>query len=177
MESAHGCQEINLHYIHIIIYSFFSLHYITFLFFVLYCETHFYGHLSHSSTSLPTAFPISYISVLFLINIPRYYLCLRILFPSRSFAPPMTRLAIPRNCSEDKSQRPCCRNAIFCYSERYAQNFIGYSEITVVGNCIRAKAHMTNWPTLADVPTYMHRVCRQTQHLGYAMEIVQNVSF
>jgi hypothetical protein len=37
-------------YMYIIIYSFFSLHYIAFLFFVLYCETHFYGHLSHSST-------------------------------------------------------------------------------------------------------------------------------
>jgi len=51
------------------------------------------------------------------------------------------RLAIPCNCSEDKSQRLCCRNAIFRYSEHYAQNVIGYSGITAVVNRIRKTVH------------------------------------
>lgn len=124
MESAHGCQEINLHYVLYILLFIHSFLFIIslFSFSVLYCETHFYGlHLSPSVAPPPPPYrnPFSYVSVLFLINISRYYLCLRILFPCRSFAPPPSRAcsAIPRNCSADKSQRPCCRNAIFCYSE------------------------------------------------------------
>lgn len=53
------------------------------------------------------------------------------------FTPPCRSAHSVQLCSEDKSQRSCFRNAISCcYSGRYARNFIGYSEITVVGNCI-----------------------------------------
>lgn len=112
----------------------------------LFCFCSLFYFARHIFLWPPFYSPSILISVLFLINILRYYLCLRILFPFRFLLHPahlsrVFRLAIPCNCSEDKSQRPCCRNAIFCYSERYAQNFIGYSGITVVGNWIQKMAH------------------------------------
>lgn len=144
MESARGCQEINLHYTYIYIYILY--YYLFIIFSSLFCFLTLFYFVRHIFLQPPFYSPFFLFSVLFLINISRYYLCLRILFPFHFFLHStrpsnVFRLAIPCNCSEDKSQRPCCRNAIFCYSERYAQNFIGYSKITVVGNWIRKMAH------------------------------------
>jgi len=148
MESAHGCWEINLRYLLYFIHSF--------RFVVILFATSFVFRFSFfyrpRHVFIVAFFPAFLLLLLFsfLINISRYYLCFRILFPFRCFTRPSAvalfrrrrrscRWAIPRNCAKDKSQRPCSyRNAIlFCYSERYAQNFIGYSEITAVGNCNR----------------------------------------
>jgi len=111
---------------------------ILFLFFILFCQKHIF-----IATFLFTL--LSYFCFIFNQYLPILLMFTNIisfsflLHPTRSFL--VFRSAIPRNCSEDKSQRPCCRNAIFCYSERYAQNFIGYSGITVVGNWIQKMAH------------------------------------
>lgn len=130
MRSAHGCQEINLHYI-LFIRSFFF-----FYFRFLFAE-----HIFAVTSLLFNLLFSSCFHFIFNQYLPILLMFTNIIsFPHhRPFA--TRRLAISCNCSEDKSQRLCNRNAIFCYSERYARDFIGYSKITVVGNCIREKAH------------------------------------
>lgn len=126
------CLYINISFIHYFLFI------ILFLFFVLFCETHIF--MATFLFTLHSYFCFIFNQyppiLLMFTNIISFSFLLHPTHPSSVF-----RLAIPCNCSEDKSQRPCCRNAIFCYSERYAQNFIGYSGITVVGNWIRKMAH------------------------------------
>lgn len=143
MESARGCQEINLHYVYAYIYI--LIYYLFIIFSSLFCFCSLFYFVRHIFIATFLFALFSYFCFIFnqyrpillmFTNIISFSFLLHSTHPSDVF-----RLAIPCNCSEDKSQRPCSRNAIFCYSERYAQNFIGYSGITVVGNWIQKMAH------------------------------------
>lgn len=177
MESAHCSarksifiiQILFIHYFLFIIsiFSRFSFHIIISVLCFILRDTFFY---SRTFCFYPLfLFCVFFFIFLFLINILPILLMFTNII-SFLYSPQRRRLclhrsAIPRNCSEDKSQRPCSRNVIFCYSERYAQNFIGYSGITVVGNCIRKKAH----DKLADVSR-----CSATRTPSRAMFASQN---